>query len=186
MIIRQMRADFLRIYGPAVLLAIVAFLVAYQFVAPAPPNRIVMATGEPGGAYYAFGEKYREVLARDRIEVELRATAGSAENIALLELDEAEVQVAFVQGGTHSFAQTDRLVSLATLYYEPLWIFHRSDVPLERLTDLGGKRVYAGPENSGTRALALLLLEDNSIGPGDFELASLAGDEAIEALRAGI
>ncbi len=90
----ESRADFLRIYGPAVLLAVVAFLVAYQFVAPAPPNRIVMATGEPGGAYYAFGEKYREILARDKVEVEVRATAGSAENITLLELDESEVQVA--------------------------------------------------------------------------------------------
>ena len=132
----ESRADFLRIYGPAVLLAVVAFLVAYQFVAPAPPSRIVMAVAEPGGAYYAFGEKYREILARDKVEVEVRATAGSAENITLLELDESEVQVAFVQGGTHSFAQTDTLVSLATLYYEPLWIFYRSAAPLGRLSDL--------------------------------------------------
>jgi len=81
----ESRADYLRIFGPAVLLAIVAFFVAYQFVAPAPPSRIVMATGEPGGAYHAFGEKYRVVLARDNIELELRTTAGSAENMALLE-----------------------------------------------------------------------------------------------------
>lgn len=88
-----------------------------------------------------------------------------------------------MQGGTQTFAQTETLVSLATLYYEPLWIFHRSDVPLERLSDLAGKRVYVGPEKSGTRALALMLLSENSIGPGDLELSTLTGGDAIEALR---
>ncbi len=181
----ESRSDYLRIYGPAVLLAVVAFLVAYQFVEPAPPDRIVIATGEPDGAYHAFGEQYREILARDGIDLELRVTAGSAENIALLESEDSDVQVAFVQGGTQIFAQTQTLLSLATLYYEPLWIFHRSNVPLERLTDVAGKRVHVGPENSGTRALALLLLSENSIEPGDIELSTLTGGEAIEALRAG-
>jgi len=181
----ESRADHLRIFGPAVLLALGAFFVAYQFVAPAPPSKIVMATGEPGGAYHAFGEKYRTVLARDNIELELRTTAGSAENIALLEADDADVQVAFVQGGMSSFAQTDRLASLATLYYEPLWIFHRSEMTLERLGVLAGKRVYAGPENSGSRALALMLLADNGIEPNDIELVSLSGGDAANALRNG-
>jgi TRAP transporter TAXI family solute receptor len=177
------RADYLKIYGPAAILAAIAFLVTYQFVEPAPPDRIVMATGEPDGAYYAFGKQYREILARDNVELELRITDGSAENIELLEAADSDVQVAFVQGGMQPLARTDTLVSLATLYYEPLWIFHRSDMPLESLRDLGGKRVYIGPENSGTRALALLLLSDNSIVEGDFELASMSGSEAKEALR---
>jgi hypothetical protein len=123
-------------------------------------------------------------VARVLIDLEVRVTAGSAENIALLESEDSEAQVAFVQGGTQTFAQTETLVSLATLYYEPLWIFHRSDVPLERLSDLAGKRVYVGPEKSGTRALALMLLSENSIGPGDLELSTLTGGDAIEALRA--
>jgi TRAP transporter TAXI family solute receptor len=178
------RADYLRIYGPAVLLAVVAFGVAYQFVEPAPPDRIVLATGEPDGAYHAFGEKYREILAQHNIDLELRNTGGSAENIALLELEEPDVHVAFVQGGTQSFARTDTLVSLATLYYEPLWIFHRSDIPLQRLTDLAGRRVYVGPADSGIRALALLLLAENSIGPDQLKLSSLTSNEAIEALHA--
>ncbi len=180
----ESHADHLRIYGPAVLLAVIAFMVAYQFVEPAPPNRIVIATGEPDGAYHAFGEQYRNILAQDNVDLEVRLTAGSAENIALLESEDSEAQVAFVQGGTQTFAQTETLVSLATLYYEPLWIFHRSDAPLERLSDLAGKRVYVGPEKSGTRALALMLLSENSIGPGDLELSTLTGGDAIEALRA--
>ena len=34
-----------RIYAPAVLLVIIAFVVAFQFIKPAPPDRVVMATG---------------------------------------------------------------------------------------------------------------------------------------------
>ena len=38
----------LRIFGPAVVLALVALVVTYQFVDPAPPDRITIATGQPG------------------------------------------------------------------------------------------------------------------------------------------
>ena len=55
----------LSIWGPVLLLTAVGFIVAFQFIKPAPPRHLVMATGEPDGAYHRFGLKYREVLARD-------------------------------------------------------------------------------------------------------------------------
>ena len=36
----------LAIYGPAAVLVIAAFVVAFQFIKPAPPDRVVMATGD--------------------------------------------------------------------------------------------------------------------------------------------
>ena len=41
------------------------------------------------------------------------------------------------------------------------------------------------PENSGSRALALMLLAENSIGPNDIELVSLTGGDAGNALQSG-
>ena len=78
--------DWLAIYGPALLLLGVAFLVAYQFIDPAPPKRIVLATGSANNAYYAFGLRYREILGRHGIAVEVMETEGSVENLALLVL----------------------------------------------------------------------------------------------------
>ena len=39
----------LKIFGPAMVIVIVGFLVTYQFVAPAPPRNIIIGTGSPKG-----------------------------------------------------------------------------------------------------------------------------------------
>jgi TRAP-type uncharacterized transport system substrate-binding protein len=78
--------EYVKIFGPAVLLASIGFLVAYQFVDPAPPRRITIATASPSGAYFAYGGAYSEILKRNGIHLEVLPTAGSAENIRLLEL----------------------------------------------------------------------------------------------------
>jgi hypothetical protein len=80
--------DRLRIFGPAILIPLLGFIVAYQFVEPAPPRKITIGTGDPSGAYYAFAQRYREILAREGVTLEIRSTAGSVENIKLLEAKE--------------------------------------------------------------------------------------------------
>ena len=91
--------EYAKIYGPAVLITIVGFVVAYQFVDPAPPQRISIATGSPQGAYFAYGKTYSEILERNGVQLEVRATAGSVENIQLLQAESQPVDVAFMQGG---------------------------------------------------------------------------------------
>ena len=61
-----------------VILLIVVFLswMSYRFLKPFPPRTLIIATGMEGGSYAAFGELYREVLARDGIHVVLRPTSG--------------------------------------------------------------------------------------------------------------
>ncbi|MEM9176287.1 MAG: TAXI family TRAP transporter solute-binding subunit [Myxococcota bacterium] len=173
-------ADLFRIGTPLALLVVVGFFVAYRFVDPAPPDRIVMATGQAGGAYAVFGETYRARLAEFDIEVELRETAGTAENLERLR--EGEVDVAFVQGGVARAVDRARLESLGSLFYEPLWIFLGSGIEAERLTDLEGLRLGVGPEGSGTIEVATRLLERNGhTGP----VESLPIGESVEGLLAG-
>ncbi len=177
--------EYLWIYGPAVLLACVALFITYQFVDPAPPTRITIATGGPNGAYYAFGQRYREILARDGVTLEVLETNGSLENIALLESPDAGVDVAFVQGGTEGHARGKTLASLASVYYEPLWVFMNGKVPLTRPSDIKGKRMSIGPQGSGTRALVLVLSRDAGIDDNDLVISDLQGEAAVEALRTG-
>jgi uncharacterized protein len=179
------RWELLRVYGTAVVVALVVLAATYQFVDPAPPRHIVMATGHPDGAYHAFGERYREVLGRQGIEVELRNTSGSIENIGLLEDPESGVSVGFVQGGTGRFAKGDSLRALGSLYYEPIWLVHRQFLPISRMDDLAGLRVAVGPEGSGTRAVALELLADNALAPPTVTISPETGSEAVAALEAG-
>ncbi len=171
------------VFGPGALLTIAAFAVAYHFIQPAPPRHIVMATGSPNGAYYYYGRMYRDLMAREGIDVTLKETAGSIDNIDLLNRGEAEV--AFVQGGTRSDEGATPLRSLASLYYEPVWLFVRKDLPAERLADLRGRRAAVDREGSGTRVIALQLLSDIGLDGGSAQVSSLGGTEAATALREG-
>lgn len=170
-------------FGPAVLLTIAAFAVAYHFVQPAPPRHIVMATGSKDGVYYYYGRIYRDLMAREGIDVTLKETAGSIANIDLLNRGEADV--AFVQGGTRTDDGTTPLRSLASLYFEPVWLFVRGDVPIARLADLRGRRVAIDGDGSGTRIVALQLLADNGLDGTTVQISPLGGADAAAALREG-
>lgn len=175
--------DHLSIFGPALVLVIVGFVLAYQFVQPAPPDHIKIATGQSGGAYYLFSQRYQEILQRENIKLELVQTAGSVENIGLLESE--AVDVAFVQGGTSNASKSDQLVSLGSLYFEPIWVFHQKSLKVTHLPDIIGKKVSVGSEGSGTRALVLQLLGDNVITDANTDIMGLSGRDAADALLGG-
>jgi len=175
----------LSVVGPAAVLAVAAFVVALQWVKPAPPSRVVIATGRTDGAYHRFAEQYGERLAQEGITLEVRATSGSVENVRLLEDAASGVDIAFVQGGTGDAVKTDGLVSLASLYFEPLWVFSRTAPGPSDLRGMRGRRLAVGPEGSGTRAVALTLLAANGLTEATARLSPLTGLDAVRALRRG-
>lgn len=172
-------------FGTALLVTLIGFAIAWQFVNPAPPRSIVIATGHPDGAYYLFARQYQEILARNDIEWQIRTTAGSIENLALLQDDDSNVSLAFVQGGSGTQADPGRLTSLASLYYEPLWIFYRDTRTLTRLTELQGKRIAIGEPGSGTHAISSMLLADNFIDTGSENILAIDADSAARELLQG-
>ncbi len=174
-----------RIFAPAIAVTLLGFVVAYLFVEPAPPSRITIATGREEGAYFGFAQRYAEILARDGITLEVRATSGSLANLDLLADPDSGVDLAFVQGGTGDPAAAPELRSLGSLYYEPLWVFTRLQPPPWRLSALAGRRIAIGEQGSGTRAVALQLLTDNGLTGGAAGLVLLGGNRAAESLLAG-
>lgn len=170
--------DLLITFGPAIALVLVGFWVAYQFVSPPPPKKIVISTGAETGTYFQLAQQYRAELAKEGIELEVISSLGSGENISRLINKEADL--AFIQGGTGKGEET--LSSLGSLYYEPLWIFLRNDVNAQFLTDLSGLRIANGSEGSGTQILATQLLERNQINDKSAQLLALSAEDATEAL----
>jgi hypothetical protein len=80
---------------------------------------------------------------------------------------------------------TDKLVSLGSVAYEPLLVFYRSAAPVDFLSELNGKRLAIGPVGSGTRFLAFALLAANGIKPGGATvLLDLDAEGATKALLA--
>ena len=149
-----------------------------------PPRSITMATGPVGGGYNEIGRQYQELLAQTGVELRLVVTAGSVENLALLRDPRSGVDIALVPGGSVG-KTTGGLESLGTLFYEPLWIFHRGGLEGATLAALRGRKVSIGPVGSGSHALLLRLLKRNDLVQDVGELLALPPQEAADKLLAG-
>src|SRR5207248_3081257 len=114
------------------------------FVEAPPPKKIVIASGGRNGAYYQFAQKYADALKKEGVAVEVRESAGSVENLHLLQDDSSGVAVAIVQSGVASAEDRDHLDALGSFYREPLWVFYCGVKPLDRLSQLAGKRIGVG------------------------------------------
>lgn len=172
-------------FVPAFLIIAGAFWATYQFVEPAPPNSISIATGSSKGAYFGFGNNYADILKKSSIELTVLSSAGSLDNLNKLRSRENPVDLALMQGGVLTASEREGLMSLGRIFLEPLWVFYRPDSEINRLTDLKNKRIAVGPKNSGTRQLASALLSANGITSKTAQLLTLNGSAAIDALEDG-
>ena len=189
--------DLLLTIGPFVLLAVVLLFTAYRVLDPTPPKKVVLATGVDQGAYAAFGKRYAELLKGYGIDVELRTTQGTAENLALLHDPESGVDLAFVQGGVDetpvAVGDSDALVSLGSLFYEPVWVFYREESArrllnadsVSALSQLRGWKLNIGAPGSGIHGLMSLMLDANHLAAPTVTLLEQPAAAAVAALLAG-
>ena len=185
--------DLLVSAGPLVLLVVGLVALAFWWLNPNPPKRVVLATGPAQSAYATFGERYASALAAQGIELVLRPTDGSLHNLALLR--SGEVDMAFVQGGSAPLTEDDQasLVSLGNLFVEPLWLFYRERTAqqhtgarqLAHLTQLKGWRVNVGTPGSGVPTLFSSVLDANRLSGKDFVLSALDQTPATVAFLEG-
>ncbi|WP_093558630.1 TAXI family TRAP transporter solute-binding subunit [Pseudoduganella namucuonensis] len=174
--------DLLVTAGPTILAIAAACFAAYLLVDPAPPRVVTLSTGQENSAYEVFGKKYAELLGRHGIKVELRPSQGSLEN--LQRLNAGRVDIGFVQSGsiTQEDAQRRNLVSIGSLFTEPVWLFLREDVKVADLTRLKGLRINLGPEGSGVPRMFKQVLAANGVEPEDLKLSALENTPATVEL----
>ena len=169
--------------GLAAIVAILTIIsLALIYFIPAPPSKVVMATAFKGASFEYYGRKYRQIFARNHIDLELRETAGAVENVKLLQDSKSGVQIAFVTGGVSDGKHAPGLLSLGTAYNQPFWIFYSSPEPLERLSQLKGKRIAVGPEGSATRLSGEKILGKGGVNSETATLLPFAGLAAVKAL----
>ncbi len=158
---------------------------ALNYFVPSPPKTIAIATAFKGGAYELFGHRYEELLAKSKINLDVRLTNGSVENLRLLQDKNSGVQVAFVQGGISNGKQEPGVLSLGRINYQIFWLFYRATDTFEHLAQLKGKRVAVGPVGSATQVIAERVLTANGVTSDNTALSPLAGAPAIKALNEG-
>lgn len=172
--------------GIVVLVGFVIVFACFWFFYSAPPKTMTITCGDKGSLYYSVAEKYAKILARDGVKLIILPSAGSLENLKRLADPSFKVDIGFVQAGLAKGQNIDNLVSLGSVSYQPLLVFHRLPQSVERLSQLAGSRIAVGREGSGTRLLAVTLLSANGIESGETTaFLDLEGERAADALLKG-
>ena len=163
---------------------VVCWLVLHYLV-PAPPSTITIATSFTGGHYQALGRRYQEILAREHVTVDVRATDGAVENLKLLNDPASGIQIGFMQGGVANSKQAPELLSLGRIDHQVFWLFYPTGETLNDLTQLKGKRIALGPLGSGTRAVTEKILSISGVTSETATLLTLSAQSAVNALNDG-
>jgi uncharacterized protein len=184
---RLYRNQWLLIHGPIWLLAIVCFFALALRYMPLPPASITISTGSSGGMYQQYGHRYVEALKAYGIEVKLKDSAGTGDNIQRLADPNSQVQAGFVQGGYaygDSVIQAADIETIAQIDVEPILLLTRNK-DLDSLEMLRGLRVAIGPIGSGSRIVALRMLEQVRLEYKDLTIVDTNIQDSAAALLAG-
>ena len=178
------RRDIWRMGVLVALAAIACLWVSFQFLEPIPPRQIVIASGPESSLYHRHALQYKAALAREGVTLVERMTEGVGENLRLLGDPSSGVDIGFVQGGQADAPEAKGVVMLASLYYQPLWIFVRRGEGVDTLTALAGRRISTGMPGSGSRALGEPLLATSGVTADNAKLVPVPTDRVQGALTA--
>ncbi len=128
-------------------------------------STLVLGTATPGGGFTVYGDALAETLrkADPTLDIRTRPTAGSKENIPLLEA--GQIDLALVEGTAAYEALTGigrspaPLSVVAAMYPSPGMFAVRADSPYRAIADLKGRRVVFGAAGSGFVLLARYVLD---------------------------
>ena len=177
--------DILFAIGPAFVLLSIVCAIGYKYVDPAPPNHLVIVTGNGEGAYRKYAKLYKEIMKEDGVDLEIRPSSGAAENLRLLNDPNSDVDVGFVQDGLGSSEASPDLSSLGSLYYEPIWVFYQGKAELTRFSQLTGKKIAVGAQGEGTHALILSLLKASGVDDTNSKLLNIGWRDGYQAINKG-
>jgi TRAP transporter TAXI family solute receptor len=170
---------------PYLVALLIIAIAGYWLIDPAPPKKIVVSISKQDGNYLAYASLYGVLLQQDGVTLEIRESEGPAQSLAALRNKDADVDMAFMPGGVARLESTVGLVSLGSLYYEPLWIFHGTKSKVDTLSGLKGKRIATGRAGSGSSILSSMLLDAAGVTAQNSKLLEIGDEEAAESLRRG-
>jgi TRAP-type uncharacterized transport system substrate-binding protein len=175
------------VWAATALIALTAGLIWLTFILfrPTPPRSVTMAIDPEGSFNAKAAKRYRELLARDGIDLKLVPSAGAVESLARLQDPKSGVSIAIIPSGITDEQKSPELVSLGTLFYEPLWAFSHGQA-IRGYQNLSGLRISIGPEGSGAHALSTeFLAKVGIINRESATLLSMSEDETAAKLQSG-
>ena len=156
-------------------------LLVFAVVSMKVTQELRFAAGQDGGNYLPLAESIAGILEEEGegLRVVVEKSDGSRENAS--RLSKGEVDLGLVQNDTEGPAG---LRALVPLHLGALHFLVRSDSEVRSLSDLQGKKVAVGREQSGSFQVVNALLAHFEIS-GEVELLPLGIGEACEELEEG-
>lgn len=159
-------------------------VVALVYVArPLPPRSLTLATGQPHSTADVVGHKYQTFFRTHGIDLKLVPSRGAEENLRLLA--EGKVDAIFGQGGLRLAENSDHLLSLGSIAYQPLWLFYYGSAANEPdlKTLLSSRRTSINVPGSSTRGLVSQVLEAHGVNLSSPNLLSLSTSESVNGFK---
>jgi TRAP-type uncharacterized transport system substrate-binding protein len=88
-----------------------AIWLTFSLLRPTPPRSVSMAIDPEGSFNAELGNRYRELLARDGIELRLVPSAGAVESMARLRESKSGISIAIIPDGISNHLESPELVS---------------------------------------------------------------------------
>jgi TRAP-type uncharacterized transport system substrate-binding protein len=176
----------LDLWLPLFVLLVAGILLTQRLISP-PPSSIRILSGPESSSFRRQAEKYKKLIETSGVKVIVLPSHGALDNLRQLADPKVKADVGFVQGGLVDGVDTANLFSLGSVFAQPLMVYYRGAKleVVDMLSQLRGKRIAVGPEGSGSRKLALKLLEANDMAKPPTLLFELEGERAADELLAG-
>jgi TRAP transporter TAXI family solute receptor len=159
------------------------------------PQTISLGTATPGGGFPLYGDSAAAAVNETdpSLLVQTRNTAGSAENIRLLEAGELDMALVAGEPAYEAFAGIGRSPSalkiVAAIYSSPGMFAVRGDSPARSVRDLVGKPIAWGTRASGITLLGKYVMDGLGLDrEKDFEPHFLdkAGDGPVKVAEGSV
>ncbi len=152
-------------------------------IRPLPPKTLTIATGQAHSTADVVGHRYREFFQKYGVQLKLVPSKGAEENLSLLL--EGKVDAAFSQGGLDLPEGSQHFLSLGSVAYQPLWLFHyqadKVDSDLNRF--LAGKKTSINIAGSSTRAMLEPVLKAQGVDLSSPNLLAINTQDSVTAFR---
>jgi len=149
-----------------------------------------IATGGTSGTYYPLGGDLANLFNTviPDVNASAQATGGSADNLRLIDGEEAELGTVqndvsyFAYTGTDSFEgeQITSFSVISSLYAEYVQIVVRADSDIQTIADFKGKSISIGAAGSGVYTNALHVLEAAGLTLDDIDAQYLSFSESAD------
>ncbi|WP_433165560.1 TAXI family TRAP transporter solute-binding subunit [Kribbella sp. CA-247076] len=156
---------------------------------PAPAGPATLATGNQGGVYNAFGSGLAKLVSEvTGMEMRTLITNGSVDNLRQVAAMKADLGFTTSDSALNAYEGTGmfssgglKFTALARTYDNYVHVVVPTASDVTALKDLEGLTVNVGPENSGTKVVADLILTTSKLRR--VATTNLSLKDAVESLR---